>query len=78
MSGKAKYAVAEIQFFCAVGCFIFSWVGLCVAKLVYGLCLDTAKLTAVLRFSGKSCQDVKGRWFRCPVDGSCVVFWACL
>ncbi|AMS27567.1 hypothetical protein AEM51_11605 [Bacteroidetes bacterium UKL13-3] len=77
MSGKAKCAtcaVAEIQFFCAVWCFIFSWVGLCVAKLVYGLCLDTAKLTAAIRSSRKSGQDVKVRWFNCLVDGCSVVF----
>jgi hypothetical protein len=35
VSGKAKCAtcaLSEIQFFCVLGGFIFSWVGLCVAK----------------------------------------------
>ena len=64
----------KFNFFCAVGCFIFSWVGLCVAKLVYGLCLDTAKLSAAIRSFRKSGQDVKGRWFNCLVDGCWVVF----
>ena len=39
-----------------------------------GLCRDKAKLSAVLRSSEKSGQYVMGRWFRCLVDGSCVVF----
>ncbi len=39
-----------------------------------GLCRDTAKLSAMLRSSRKSGQDVKGRWFNCLVDGCCVVF----
>jgi len=38
-----------------------------------GLCRDTAKLSTEIRSSEKSGQDVKGRWFSCLVDGSCVV-----
>lgn len=34
----------------------------------------TAKLSAELRSSEKSGQDVKGRWFSCYVDGCSVVF----
>ena len=41
VSGKAKYAI------CAVGCFIFSWVGLCAAKLV---------CWSVLRYSEMVCR----------------------
>ena len=77
MSGKtkcAKCAAGKFNFFVRWGVLIFSWVGLCVAKMANGLCRNTAKLSAELRSSEKSGQDVKGRCFSCLVDGSCVVF----
>ena len=54
-----------VLFFLGSACVSPSWSA--------GLCIDTAKLSAVLRSSKKSGQDVKGRWFWCLVDGSCVV-----
>jgi hypothetical protein len=38
--------LANSIFFVRWGVLIFSWVGYCVAKLVYGLCRNTAKLSA--------------------------------
>jgi hypothetical protein len=49
VSGKtkcAKCAAGKFNFFVRWGVLIFSWVGLCVANLVYGLCRNTAKLSA--------------------------------
>lgn len=55
-----------VLFFLGSGCVSLSWSA--------GLCRNTAKLSAVLRSSEKSGQDVKGRWFSCYVDGCSVVF----
>ena len=55
-----------VLFFLGSACVSPSWSA--------GLCRDKAKLSAVLRSSEKSGQYVMGRWFRCLVDGSCVVF----
>ena len=48
MSGKtkcAKCAAGKFIFFVRWGVLIFSWVGLCVAILICGLCRNTAKLS---------------------------------
>ena len=71
----AKCAAGKFNFFCAVGCFNFFIVSACVSpSWSTGLCRFTAKLSAVLRSSEKSRQDVKGRLFGSHVDGCSVVF----
>ncbi len=51
----------RVLFFLGSACVSPSWSA--------GLFRDTANLSAVLRSSKKSGQDVKGRWFNCLVDG---------
>jgi len=79
--GKAKCPtceVAEIHFFVELDVLLFLG-SVCVSpNWSAGLCRDTAHLSAVLRSSRKSGQDVKGRWFNCLVDGCCVLCQACL
>jgi len=70
----AKCAVAN-SIFCAVGCFNFFLVSAFESpSWSAGLCRDTAKLSAELRSSEESGQDVKGRWFGCHVYDCSVVF----
>ena len=54
-----------VLFFLGSACVSPSWSA--------GLCQDTTKLSAELRSSGKSGQDVKGRLFGCLIDGYSVV-----
>ena len=70
----ATCAVAEIHFFVRWGVLFFLGSACVSPSWSAGLCRNTAKLSAELRSSQKSGQDVKGRWFSCLVDGGGVIF----
>ena len=77
MSGKTKCAKCgwgNSIFLCG-GVFQFFLVSACESpSWSAGLCRNTANLSAKLRSSEKSGQDVKGRLFGSLVDGCTVVF----
>jgi len=55
---KGVREFSAFPFFCAVGCFIFSWVGLCVAKLV---CRSVSKHSEIVY----RVKVVRKVWSRC-------------
>ncbi|NOT38771.1 MAG: hypothetical protein HOP11_15465 [Saprospiraceae bacterium] len=65
--------MAKIHFFVRWGVLFFLGSACVSPSWSAGLCFKTAKKSAELRSSGKSAQDVKSRWFSCPVDGCSVV-----
>ena len=76
--GRAKPNVPLVRwqkfiFLCGRGVLFFLGSACVSPSWSAGQCRVTAKLSAEIRSSKKSGQDVKGRWFWCLVNGGGVV-----